>query len=576
MTDVAAPHGAWRWLLLPLVLLVLALSGAASAADQDDATGAGLQTAAVRLDGRDLFRMRGVTALPAEARARHIADRIAAAAADPAVDPDTIRVVHRENHDDIVVGDRLLASVLDADAEVEQVDRWVLAEANVRRIREAIVTWREERTTASIATGVGYAVLAAIGAAIAGFAAIRLQTWTLAFVDRRMHARVKQFEEGSFRLVRAEHVWKFLSAATNALHVLTLLLIGYLFLATVLDQFPWTRAFGQWLFDLILSPLAGVLHGILGHLPDLIVLAVIVFVTRYLLRWVRTFFDLLGRGVISLKDFDPDWAGPTHRLVRLVVVIFAIVVAYPYIPGSQSAAFQGISIFLGVLLSIGSSSVISNMIAGYTMTYRRAFRVGDRIKVGDTIGDVIEMRLMVTYLRTMKNEMVTIPNSVILGSEVLNYTALAKERGLILHTQVGIGYETPWRQVEAMLLTAADRTAELLKTPPPFVHHRALGDFAITYELNAYCADPSRMVALYTELHRNILDVFNEYGVQIMTPAYEGDPEQPKVVTKDQWYLPPAEPPAGVPPTPGRETTDEAKRRRAAAGGSPLASKTST
>jgi small-conductance mechanosensitive channel len=185
------------------------------------------------------------------------------------------------------------------------------------------------------------------------------------------------------------------------------------------------------------------------------------------------------------------------------------------------------------------------MIAGYLMTYRRAFHVGDRVKIQDVVGDVTETRLQVTHLRTVKNEEVTIPNSSILNNEVVNYSALARKEGLILHTTVGIGYETPWRQVEAMLLMAAGRTAGLMKEREPFVRHRKLGDFAVEYELNVYCDNAQAMGVLYTELHRNILDVFNEYGVQIMTPAYEGDTEQPKVVPKEQWFAAPA---SGAPP----------------------------
>jgi small-conductance mechanosensitive channel len=174
------------------------------------------------------------------------------------------------------------------------------------------------------------------------------------------------------------------------------------------------------------------------------------------------------------------------------------------------------------------------------MTYRRAFKIGDRVKIGSHVGEVDRMRLLVTHLRTPKNEDVVVPNSEILGAEVINYSSLARERGLILHTTVGIGYDTPWRQVEAMLLESAARTPGLLRDPKPFVLQTQLGDFAITYEINVYTDTPHVMMALYTALHRNILDVFNEYGIQIMTPAYEGDPEQPKVVPKDQWYTAPA------------------------------------
>ena len=217
-----------------------------------------------------------------------------------------------------------------------------------------------------------------------------------------------------------------------------------------------------------------------------------------------------------------------------------MVVAYPYIPGSESQAFKGVSLFLGVIFSLGSSSVISNVIAGYTMTYRRAFRLGDRIAVGEVTGFVTETSVLVTRLRSLKNEEVVLPNSEILGKAVVNYSALARSQGLIVHTTVGIGYETPWRQVEAMLCLAAERTSGLERDPPPFVLQKSLGDFCVVYEINAFTRDAAGLAGLYTVLHRNILDVFNEYGVQIMTPAYEGDPEVPKVVPREQWHLAPA------------------------------------
>jgi small-conductance mechanosensitive channel len=189
-------------------------------------------------------------------------------------------------------------------------------------------------------------------------------------------------------------------------------------------------------------------------------------------------------------------------------MVFALVVAYPYIPGAGTDAFKGISIFIGILFSLGASSTIANMIAGYMMTYRRAFRVGDRVKIGDTIGDVTEMRLQVTHMKTLKNEEMIVPNSVILNKEVVNYSACARREGLILHTTVSIGYETPWRQVAALLLMAAERTPGLLKDPAPFVLQQALSNFAVTYELNVYCDNAQAMLALYTDLHRHILDLF--------------------------------------------------------------------
>jgi small-conductance mechanosensitive channel len=279
-------------------------------------------------------------------------------------------------------------------------------------------------------------------------------------------------------------------------------------------------------------------------LPSLAFLVVLWFIVRYLLKLIRAFFRGISRGRITLEGFDPDWATPTYKLVRLAVIAFAVVIAYPYIPGSDSMAFKGVSVFAGVLLSLGSSSFIANSIAGLSMTYRAAFHEGDRIKVGDVVGTVEEIKLMVTKVRTPKNEQVIIPNSNILNDNVTNYSHMARRDGVILHTVVGIGYDTPWRQVEAMLLLAAERTAGLKQDPPPFVLQQGLGDFAVNYELNAYSDQEHRMPALYSALHANIQDVFNEHGVQIMSPAYEADPADPKIVPPEKWFEEPAKKPA--------------------------------
>jgi small-conductance mechanosensitive channel len=343
-----------------------------------------------------------------------------------------------------------------------------------------------------------------------------------------------------------------------ALRVAAGLVLAYLWLHAVLSSFPLTRARADHLLGFALAPVSRLGSTLVAQLPDLVFLLVLYVLARWLLGLARLFFEAVEKGQVALSGFEPDWAIPTYRVVRLAVVAFALVVAYPYIPGSRSAAFQGLSIFFGLMLSIGSSSVIANVIAGYSMIYRRAFRVGDRIQVGDATGDVTEMRLQVTHLRSLKNEEIVIPNSTLLGNSVVNYSALARSHGLLLHTTVGIGYETPWRQVEAMLLMAAARTPGLADRPAPFVLQKSLGDFCVVYEVNVPCDTASRMATLYTLLHQNILDVFNEFGVQIMTPAYEGDPEQPKLVPRDQWWTAPARAKGDGP---GERLEDGAERR---------------
>ncbi len=244
-----------------------------------------------------------------------------------------------------------------------------------------------------------------------------------------------------------------------------------------------------------------------------------------------------------MQNFDPDWAMPTHKIVRFMIIAFSIVIAYPYIPGSDSMAFKGVSVFIGVIFSLGSSSFIANVMAGLAMTYRGAFKEGDRVRIDDVFGRVEEIKLMTTRIQTIKNESVLIPNSNILNTNVTNYSVMAKKPGLLLHSTVGIGYDTPWRQVEAMLLLAAERTEGLQKEPAPFVLQTLMGDFAVNYEINAYCTEVNRMLAIKSDLHRNIQDVFNEYGVQIMSPAYESDPQTLKIVPPKDWYAAPASKP---------------------------------
>jgi small-conductance mechanosensitive channel len=329
---------------------------------------------------------------------------------------------------------------------------------------------------------------------------------------------------------------------------IAILVVALVHLRYTLGLFPWTRGTATRLFAIAIDPLRQMVQGLAWIVPDIVFLGILFVVTRYVLKLVQLFFDSVAAGRVKLQHFDAEWALPTYRLVRVLIVAFALVVAYPYIPGSQTDAFKGISLFIGVVFSLGSSSLIGNLIAGYSMTYRRAFKLGDRVKIGEHVGEVVEMRVLATHLRTPKNEEVIIPNSTTVSSEVVNFSTMARSRGIILHTTVGVGYETPWRQVEAMLLEAAARTPGLLPDHPPFVLQLALAAFNVVYELNVYSNKPEGMRLLYSELHRNILDVFNEYGVQIMTPAYEGDPRNSKVVPKERWYAPPARPPAA----PGR------------------------
>jgi small-conductance mechanosensitive channel len=529
---------------LPALLAFCLAAGSGSAIAQEareqEPTDDGIATAPVVVDGVTLLRLRGAGAYTAERRAAAVARRIVDAAENPSLDPADLRIDETVHESRIVAGSTPLLRLFDADGAVEMVGRTTLARVSLPIIQHAIVAYRAARTREALLGAAGRSAAAFLLAVLAGCAVLLLARWGERRLESRLGQRIQSLAIQSFELLRAERLWRLVRDFGRLAAGIVLVVIGYLLLHYALAQFPWTRGSAAVLRGWFLAPLKLLGGALVAALPDLIFLVVVYFLTRWVLRLLRLFFDAMGRGEVTFSGFEREWADPTYKLVRVAVAALALVIAYPYIPGSSSEAFKGISLFFGVLLSLGASSIISNIMAGFTMTYRRAFHVGDVIRIGDIVGRVTSMRLVVTHLRTPKNEEVVIPNSKILGDEIVNYSTLAREHGLLLHTAIGIGYETPWRQVEAMLMEAARRTPGLAAEPQPFVLQKSLGDFAVTYEINVPCGDPRQMPLLYTELHRRILDVFNEYGVQIMTPAYEGDPEQPKVVPNEEWYRAPA------------------------------------
>jgi len=501
-------------------------------------------TAPVMVDGVAVLRVRGVSSYPAELRAKTIADRIYDIAANPSIQVDALRIDETDMASQIMADRHLAMNVYDADAKIEGVPRQVVANLYLARIRSAIMAYRADRSAPSLQRSAKAAAVATVVFVVLVGAVIWLRRKLDALLDSRYRQQLDALAAKSHEVLSVTRLWKSLDAALRFVRSAVIFVLGLLYLRYIFELFPYTRPAARSVAGFVVAPLLTMWASLVAKIPDLFFLAILVFVVRIILRMLRRFFDAVEQGRVHLPNFEQEWAAPTYKLVRPVVIAFAVVVGYPYIPGSGSEAFKGVSLFLGIIFSLGSSSFIANMIAGYSMTYRRAFKLGDVVQIGEVMGVVSGVRLQVTHVRTIKNEEVVVPNSQILNASVINYTSLAKSNGLILHTTVGIGYETPWRQVEAMLLEAARRTPGLMTEPPPFVFHLQLGDFCVTYELNVYCADPLRMRATYTDLHRCILDVFNEYGVQIMTPAYEGDPEVPKIVPKDQWYQAPARPDA--------------------------------
>jgi small-conductance mechanosensitive channel len=517
-----------------------ATARAASNQAEDPEVAPALVTVPVVFDGETLIRLRGTSAIPAAKRAQLVEDRIGAIAADMSIPVNEMRLEETAETTRIMARDRLAMVVGDADAAVEGVPRRTLSEIYLDRIKSAVERYRHERSPRVLLKSTLYALGASLALALILFVIVRMHRRFESAIERRYKSKVQGLHIQSFQVVAAEKLWFAVHRALHIVRVLASLIACLGYANFVLGCFPWTRPLAARGVALLLDPMRTMGSALLASVPNLVFIAVLIVIVRYFLKLALLFFEGIQYGTVTVSGFDRDWALPTYKILRLLIIALAAVVAYPYIPGSQSEAFKGVSIFVGIMFSLGSTSAVANIIAGYMLTYRRAFKVGDRIQVMDLVGDVVETRLQVTHLRSVKNEEMIVPNSQILNSHVVNYSRLAKDSGLILHTTVGIGYETPWRQVESMLLIAAERTSGLLREPPPFVLQKELGDFCVTYEINVYCDCPQESPKLYSLLHRNILDVFNEYGVQIMTPAYEGDPAEAKVVPKDKWFEAPA------------------------------------
>jgi small-conductance mechanosensitive channel len=515
-----------------LFLLALLAAGVLSVTSRPATAQASADTASramVFFDGKPLFEVRGVSALPAAERAHLVRERITAAADDPAFDPADLTLEPVANGVSIAGPGHSIVTVYDADARLEEIEAAVLATAIEARIVRAITAYRADRTPEGVRTAWRTAGLWTLGYLALIATLLVLMRSGGRMIDRYVNARIGRWEARARNVVQLKAIWRTIRTLLHYAFVALGLLSTYIWLNGVLLALPATRETGRDALALVADPIRRIFAGIVAAIPNLIAIAVIVAITWYVLRIAGRFFGMIGAGRLRFRNFDPEWSSPTERLVRVLIVLFAAIMAYPYIPGSSSEAFRAISIFAGVMFSLGATSIVANLVAGQSLIYRRAFRVGDRIEVAGVLGDVEELTAQATYIRTLKNERVTVPNALVLGSQVTNYSQLTREQGLILHTEVGIGYEVPWQQVEEMLLEAARRTEGALRDPGPFVLQKKLGDYSPVYEINIYTRDAKAMPQTYTRLHAAIQDVFAERGIQIMTPSYVADPAEAKV-----------------------------------------------
>ena len=480
----------------------------------------------VMLDNQELFTIRqGIGSFSAQERAKSITDRIEKIADDDALSPEdlTIKIDPEDKNPSIILGDTVVATITSKDAKLHAVSQEVLAERALAKIQAAIVRYRQERQPDNLLKDAVLTVSATLSTV--------LIFWVIIFISSRGFPRIQRLITSlvpgvgfqNFEIISSRTIGIFSLRVLQFIRTLIILTILYFYLTFVLRLFPWTRKFGDGFLQYFFSALEVVSQEIAKYLPSIFIILLIIFITHYLLRAIKPFFTGLERENLVINGFYPDWAKPTYNLLSLLIIALAIVIAFPYLPGFNSPAFQGVSVFLGVLFSLGSTSAIANVVGGIILIYTRSFQLGDKISIGDVIGDVIEKGLLVTRIRTPANRIITIPNSSLLNTNVINFSVSQREfkQPLILQTTVTLGYDLPWRKVHATLKEAALATKFIVSEPAPFVLQTSLDDFYVSYQLNAYTDHPSKMVYIYSELHQNIQDKCNEVGIEIMSPHYK-------------------------------------------------------
>lgn len=424
---------------------------------------------------------------------------------------------------DIVCGDVIIMSLSEEDALSQNTTNVLLAEHYIQIIKASFAEAKKDRDLVTVIIRIVLVLLVLAGIFLLITLIRRGYEFVLRKITENKDRWLKSLSYKDYTFLTAEQELGIALWLLKILKWLVIIILVYMLLPLIFSIFPFSRGWANTLFGFVWGPFKGMMLSIWDYLPNLFTIIVIYFIFKYLIRFVKYVFNEIEEGNLKISGFHQDWALPTFSIVKFLLYAFMFVLIFPYLPGSDSGIFRGVSVFIGILFSLGSSTAISNMVAGFVITYMRPFKIGDRIKIGEIVGDVVEKTMLVTRLRTLKNEEITIPNAAVLSGNTTNYSALAKTDGLILHTTVTIGYDVSWRNMHKALLEAAARTPNLMTEKKPFVLQTSLDDFYVSYQLNVYTTESNVLAPIYSDLHKHILDVCAEMGIEIMSPHYRAE-----------------------------------------------------
>jgi len=457
---------------------------------------------------------------PAE-RAEVVTKRIEALVNRIDFNPDSLTLKNDTTVSVISYNSQIILAVNNKDATFSELNRPQLAASYLAILKKKLGNYFSDSSTKQVIINILEALAVIILLVVLIWALNKGSRWLKLKTLKAWENRMDKLAAQGAPVAYAKRLLPLVTGLLRIGRFILIILLVYMALPVLFFIFPASKPIAVQLLSYIVTPFKSIVLAIVHYIPNLLTIAVIYIVTRYIVKLVKFIASEIAQGAITISGFYPEWAMPTYNIIRVLLFAFMFVVIFPYLPGSDSKVFQGVTVFLGILFSLGSSSAISNMVSGIVLTYMRPYKIGDRIKVGDVMGDVVEKNLLVTRLRTIKNEDITIPNATILSGHTTNYSTVAKTMGLILNTTITIGYDVPWQTVHNLLISAAEATEGILLTDhKPFVLQTGLNDFNVAYQLNAYTELSNQMAVIYSRLHQNIQDKFNEAGVEIMSPNY--------------------------------------------------------
>jgi small-conductance mechanosensitive channel len=453
-------------------------------------------------------------------RALHITQRIEKLFDDDFLNIDSITFVDAEYTVDIVYGESILMSISETDALWQNKTRQELASTYAEIIKNDLRKAKDENRFSSMIIRISLILFVILTVGLLFWLINKGFKKLIIYIELNKDKWLKNLAYKDYTFLSAEQEYKAIVFIVKPIRWFIYAIILYITLPIIFSIFPFTRSWADTLFNLVWNPFKGIFMAIWSYLPNLFTIIIIYFVMKYVIRFVKYIFNEIESDKLKISGFHSDWAMPTYSIAKFLLYAFMFVLIFPYLPGSDSNVFKGVSVFLGILFSLGSSTAIANMVAGLVITYMRPFKIGDRIKIGDVFGDVQEKTLLVTRIKTPKNEIITIPNSAVLSGNTINYSSEILNNGLILHTTVTIGYDVPWKDMHNALIDAALRTDHILEDPKPFVLQTGLEDFYVSYQVNAFTKEVKKQARIYSDLHQNIQDVCNERGIEILSPHY--------------------------------------------------------